>query len=120
MYSSGGHPPALILSASKDENVEVQQLITPNIAIGVLPDYQFQQRQHELNGTSRLYIFSDGVFEITKEDGLVWEFEAFLNFLLTISDQNTSCLDLLIEHAKELNTMPEFEDDYTIIETTFS
>jgi sigma-B regulation protein RsbU (phosphoserine phosphatase) len=120
VYSSGGHPPALILSASEGKKIEIQQLITPNISIGALPDYQFQQRQHELTETSRLYVFSDGVYEITKENGQIWKFEEFLDFLLTISNQNSSCLDHLVHHAKELNPNPEFEDDYTIIEITFS
>jgi len=120
VYSSGGHPPALLLSASQAEKSEVQQLMTPNIAIGAMQDYQFQQNRYELTGPSRLYIFSDGVFEITKKDGLIWNFEAFSNFLLSRSDKTVSCLDQLIEHAKELKAMPEFEDDYTIIEITFT
>jgi serine phosphatase RsbU (regulator of sigma subunit)/DNA-binding response OmpR family regulator len=120
VYSSGGHPPALILSTSREKITEAQQLMTPNLAIGVLQDYQFQQEEIELTGPSRLYIFSDGVFEITKEDGQICDLKSFFNFLSTVSDQNTSCLDRLVEHAKEMNGMPEFEDDYTIIEITFN
>lgn len=120
VYSSGGHPPALILSTSGDKNTGARQLFTPNLAIGVLQDYQFKQEEFELTGPSRLYIFSDGVFEITKEDGQVWDLKSFSNYLLTISNQNSSCLDQLVQHAKKLNTNPEFEDDYTIIEMTFS
>jgi phosphoserine phosphatase RsbU/P len=120
VYSSAGHPPALLIAATREKKIEFQQLITSNLAIGALQGYQFQQNLYTIIGPSRLYIFSDGVFEITKENGSVGKFDEFLNFLLTLSGTNKSCLDQLVLHAKQLNAMTEFDDDYTMIEITFN
>jgi phosphoserine phosphatase RsbU/P len=120
VYSSGGHPPALLISEDPGKRFQIEHLITPNLAIGALSGHQFQQKLYKINGPSRLYIFSDGVYEITKEDGSIWEIDGFSNLLLSLTEQKeTQYLDQLLQNAKRLNAKPEFDDDYTMLEVLF-
>ena len=97
-----------------------QKLITSNPGIGVMSNIIFQYNRCQIDETFRLYVFSDGVFEITQKNGKVWELEEFVGFLTSLSPTDASILDRLIEHAKAMNRTEFFEDDYTMIEIEFT
>jgi sigma-B regulation protein RsbU (phosphoserine phosphatase) len=117
-YSSGGHPPAFLLNDGTKEPRNINSLQTNGVAIGALPEFQFQQDTVITETPSRLYIFSDGVFEIKTNDKY-WELDEFKTFLQNLRNERGSILDQLHKHARALNVAPDLEDDYTIIEVTF-
>jgi len=119
-FASCGHPPAILISDSSAIESKSQKLMTTNPGIGVMDNISFQYNRCQIDGTFRLYVFSDGVFEITQENGKVWELEEFVGFLTSLSPTDASILDRLIEHAKAINRTEFFEDDYTIIEIEFT
>lgn len=117
-YSSGGHPPAFLLNDEIKETNKISPLQTKGVAIGTLPEFKFQQDSVRIEAPSRLYIFSDGAFEIKTNDkysGLD-EFKAFLQ---NLRGRHMSILDQLQKHTRLLSVTPDLEDDYTIIEVTF-
>ncbi|MBQ6533834.1 MAG: SpoIIE family protein phosphatase [Opitutales bacterium] len=63
-YASGGHPPAILVS-----NGEYQKLKTGGIVIGGMPDAKFECKTVSVPENSKLYIFSDGVYEVDYADG---------------------------------------------------
>ena len=68
----------------------------------------------------RLYIFSDGVYEVEKSDGSMWRFKEFADFMNMITDEGQSILDHLHQYAGNLNQSDNFEDDFTIVEVAFT
>ena len=118
-FVSCGHPPAILILDSSAIESKVQKLMTKNPGIGVMNNIPFQIDRYRIDKTFRLYIFSDGVFEITQKNGKVWELKEFISFLTSLSPTDASILDRLIEHARDLNWTEIFEDDYTIIEIEF-
>ncbi len=116
LYGSGGHPPALLFSDSFSEEAQIAQLRTPNFVIGGSPDATYEKKLHKLDGPARLYVFSDGVYDITKEDGSIWGLEGFLEFMQEQSDKTRLNLDRLLSYVKEVNQTDSFEDDFTILE----
>ena len=116
-YSNGGHPPAFLLNDEISET-RISPLQTKGIAIGPLPDFQFDQRIVRIKPSSRLYIFSDGAYEI-KTDDTYWKLDDFKTFLQTLKKGQGSILDQLYGHVKSLSVTPDLEDDYTIIEVVF-
>ena len=116
IYASGGHPPALLFSDSLSEEVQTAQLRTPNFVIGGSPDVTYDKEMLQLNGPARLYVFSDGVYDITREDGSIWGFEGLLEFMQQQSDKNKLNLDRLFSYAQQENQEDSFEDDFTILE----
>jgi hypothetical protein len=62
----------------------------------------FQYDRYQSDGAFRLYVFSNGVFEITQKNGKVWDLEEFVSFLKCLSPTDGSVLDRLVEHVKAL------------------
>jgi len=118
IYASGGHPPALLFSDSFSEEVQIAQLRTPNFVIGGSPDATYEKKLHKLDGPARLYVFSDGVYDITKEDGSIWGLEGFLEFMQEQSDKTQLNLDRLFSYVQQVNQTDSFEDDFTILEVS--
>jgi len=119
IYTSGGHPPALLISGFSLENAQVELLRTPNFIIGGDPNTIYQSRIQEIRVPARLFVFSDGVFDITKADGSIWRFNEFLEFMAQPSNADQSILDRLLNYAQELSQRETFDDDFTILEIVF-
>lgn len=120
IYASGGHPPALLFSGFSLGNAQVEQLRTPNFIIGGYPDTIYQSRIQEIRIPARLFVFSDGVFDITKNDGSIWGFNEFLEFMAQPSNADQSTLDSLLNYTQELSQKGTFEDDFSILEIFFN
>lgn len=116
VYSSGGHPPALLLSRSDPGH---SCLRTPNFIIGGEENLTFQEEMIQIDPRTRLYIFSDGVYEITDRNGTIWGLENFIEFCVNNFTFATSNLDRLAHHAQGMTENKEFEDDFTILEVIF-
>jgi sigma-B regulation protein RsbU (phosphoserine phosphatase) len=69
---------------------------------------------------SRLYLYSDGVFEITLTDGSMWPFEAFVERLAQPPEPGRPVMDRLIAEIGQLSGKDGFDDDFSIIELTFA
>ena len=115
-YASGGHPPALLFSGPSSEKTLTAQLRTPNFVVGGRSDTTYQKKVHKIHGPSCLYVFSDGVYDITKADGSIWGFTEFLEFMAQPSISGQSDLDRLFTYTKKINQMDAFDDDFTILE----
>jgi sigma-B regulation protein RsbU (phosphoserine phosphatase) len=118
-YASGGHPPALLIQERDGERV-VSELRTKNLFIGGMPDMEFTSDQVELAPPARLFLYSDGVYELKKvSDGLMWEFHEFRDFMTEPPPAGENAMDRLIEHTKELQGCDAYEDDFSIVELDF-
>jgi sigma-B regulation protein RsbU (phosphoserine phosphatase) len=118
-YASGGHPPALLLGEDSTKDSEATLLRTPNKVIGGIPDLICEKSECKIDGPSRLYIFSDGVYEVEKSDGSMWRFQEFAEFMNKAENGDRSRLDHLYRHAKKIGNSSNFEDDFTIVEVAF-
>lgn len=118
-YASGGHPPALLFYGSSNEQLKVNQLRTPNFVIGGRREAVYQGKTQLINRPSRLYVFSDGVFDITKIDGSIWGFNKFLEFMTKTFNAEHSVLEGILDYARGISQKEEFDDDFTILEIFF-
>jgi len=118
-YASGGHPPALLIGDTALDGSTATQLRTPNNVIGAMPDVIYRKSKHLVGEQNTLFIFSDGVYEVEKPDGSMWQFEEFADFMKKIKTDNPSKLDYLYRHVKMIGKLDNFEDDFTIVEVAF-
>jgi sigma-B regulation protein RsbU (phosphoserine phosphatase) len=118
-YDSGGHPPALLFYGSPNEQHKVNQLRTPNFVIGGRRDAVYQGKTQLINRPSRLYVFSDGVFDITKIDDSIWGLNEFLEFMTKTFNAEHSALEGILDYARGISQKDEFDDDFTILEIFF-
>ena len=85
-----------------------------------MPGYGYRSGRVEVAPGSSLYVFSDGVFEITDKAGNDWSIEGFASLLLEQPREpgGRECgrlLDLVREHAIER----DLQDDFTLMAFTF-
>lgn len=114
-HASAGHPPPLLISASGD----VLELRTQNMFIGGMPDMIYKGDIIFVDAFSRLYVFSDGVFEVTKTDGSMWTYGELKEFLRKKPDGNSSEIDELCSYLQEIHGSEGFEDDFSMLKVEF-
>ena len=119
-YASGGHPPALLIGDTDLDDAGATPLRTPNNVIGAMPDVAYKKTKQLVGEQTTLYIYSDGVYEVEKTDGSMWQFEEFADFMNTIESGSQSRLDRLYRHAESISNQDSFEDDFTIMEVAFA
>jgi sigma-B regulation protein RsbU (phosphoserine phosphatase) len=94
-------------------------LRTANNAIGAMTDVTYEKSKHLVGEQTTLYIFSDGVYEVEKSDGSMWQFKEFADFMNKIKSSKQSRLDRLYQYAENIRAQDNFEDDFTIVEVAF-
>jgi sigma-B regulation protein RsbU (phosphoserine phosphatase) len=117
-YSGGGHPPVLLLSGPSADQAALEILEASGPMIGAVADLEFRTSSTTLGPFSKLYLYSDGVYEIERTDKVMWPFNEFLEFMKqgphdAVGD---SKMDRLIAHCRKLQGREEFVDDCSILE----
>ena len=114
MYASAGHPPAVLLSPQPEQPHAVEPLKTPGLPIGMLPDIQYRWNRCEIPPGSRLYLFSDGVYEIQQWDNTMMGLDDFIE-ILAVHDLNHSIDDILARVNRRTQSRT-FSDDLSLLE----
>ena len=114
-YACAAHPPAILLT-SNSSTVTAKKLSTENIAIGMLPQFDFEQKFVRVEPDSTLYIFSDGVYEIPKADGKIWGFDAFLDTVSQYHQNHNTNLEQVVNHVRQVNGNHALDDDFSLIQ----
>ncbi len=125
VYSSAGHPPAVLLStpiadSATSDGIQVHSLKTASMPIGMMPDTRFVNQRCTIEGAGTLYVFSDGVYEIMKHDGKIWGLDAFVQEL--VSDRETiekTGLDHIVNRVNALNLTDSLDDDLSLLRVRF-
>ena len=117
-YAGGGHPPALLHSGSQPAAASWQRLESQGPPIGWDLAVAFETSVVPLDPCVRLFLFSDGVFEVERQDGQNWTYDEFAEFLAALPPK-AAFMDLAIEHARRLRGADTLADDYSMLEVVF-
>lgn len=118
-YSGGGHPPAILLPANARNSESMRLLESPGPLIGMDEDSEFPTETCEVTPHDRLFVYSDGVFELVRPSGEEWTFPEFLEFMATPTPPEMSKTDHLLHHARAIQQHDEFADDFSALEVEF-
>ncbi len=114
-YSSGGHPPALLMNGD-----EVAQLRTPGMIVGGMPDMEYTSDSIIVRPGARFFLYSDGVYELKKvSDGKMWDFDGFVDFMKSTTGPLGNPIDMLLGYTKELQGRDDYDDDFSMVEFVF-
>ena len=110
-YTSAGHPGPLLVS----ENEAIVSPTTPP-AIGFLPSATFQEQTLSLKQGDRLFLYSDGIFEIDDDGGHEWGETG----LAKVAQSSTSLplfgnLQAILNAAKAWQNHSPLKDDVSLI-----
>ncbi len=110
-YCSGGHPPALLFQPG----VEVQELKTRNIMVGGMADIVYKSACATVAPGSTLYVYSDGVYEVSRPDNSMWTFEEFVAFLGNPPPGAGTAIQRLYEYVYAMHQQEYLEDDFSML-----
>jgi sigma-B regulation protein RsbU (phosphoserine phosphatase) len=118
-YGNAGHPAALLFTGPTGEAARLHRLESQSPAIGVLPDFDFATTVHKLDDYARLLVYSDGVYEIEKADGRMWQFAEFVDYVTGLPPEGGAAMDRVLAHVRGLRASDGLADDFSMLEVCF-
>jgi len=118
-FAGAGHPPALLFSGPDRATAVLTQLKSQGPMIGLMEDLPYDTDVIELGAHARLYVYSDGVFEIERPGTDMWTIEEFIDYFATLSPDPESAIDRLLAHARGLHGSDVLGDDFSMVEIEF-
>jgi sigma-B regulation protein RsbU (phosphoserine phosphatase) len=116
-YASGGHPAAILLAGASAETAKSIELSNPGMIIGGFPGVTYDELTVDLPPFSRLFFFSDGVFEVTRPDESMLTFQEFIA-ILDSGPRDRGGIPHAIDSIRAIRGPRSFEDDVSIVEVT--
>ena len=117
-WAGGGHPAALL--TGPDCAGQPTLLESDGPLIGAVEGLDFTSSEADVPLGGRLFIYSDGAFEVSRADGSMWSFQEFVSTLTSPTTRGSSRLDALISHIRDLAGRDDFDDDFSMVELAFS
>ncbi len=115
-FTSGGHPPAFLISREGN----LVRLMTSNFFIGGFPDSVYQGSAETVPPGARLYIFSDGVYEVDPPEGKMWTLEELGTYLLHNRPEKGEDIDALYRKMQAYHGQDILEDDFSMLAVHFT
>ena len=94
-------------------------LRTRNTVIGATPVFEFESGSVEVPPGSRLYVFSDGIYEIEAKDGQQWDLANVLPLIVEPPVAGMTEPERLLQAIRGHARNPDFDDDFTVLVATF-
>jgi serine phosphatase RsbU (regulator of sigma subunit) len=113
-YATAGHHPAFMLGADATQTVP---LGTRNPSIGIAADREVMAARTPIAPGSALFLFSDGVFEITDTDGREWGLEQILSMLPVMARSGGP--QRLYDTVRKAARPGPLEDDFSALALRF-
>lgn len=117
--SSGGHPPALLIKGIPEESITVREASSEDLIIGFNPGVEYRSVSFSVEKNERLYVYSDGAYDIKKTSGSFWTMEEFKETLILAQRSDIPVLDYVLAHARSIKGDDVFDDDFSLLEIHF-
>lgn len=116
-YATAGHPPAILFEKPHGPPIRLE---TSNIILGFMPDAAYEARSRVLPAGARLYVFSDGAFEVSKSgDGEMLGLDGLIRVLAGTHAGDGRRVDRIIKQLQSYHGTDAFVDDCSLIEFVF-
>jgi sigma-B regulation protein RsbU (phosphoserine phosphatase) len=117
-FASAGAPPAILV----DEKAQSFELTTTDMIVGVELDYVYEISEFVVPPRSKLYLFSDGVYEIKKTNGKMLVFKEFVDLLTyqAAESQRGNTVKAVRDQIQGISGLDHFDDDFSLLEVEFS
>ena len=120
VYASGGHPPAILVVENKTDALEVSELRTRAPAIGCFDDATFTSASAPVGPDAKLFVLSDGVYEVSKADGKMMTWAEFLEHLTRSAKAGDWHPARSLQFVQQLRGSETLEDDFSLVKISFN
>ncbi len=114
-HCSAGHHEAVLVK----ENGEKALLLHNNVLIGLDPDTEYFSEEYELQSPARLFIFTDGAFEISHDGDKMWTKEEFIDLLASMPSDSEDELSRILSHVRAMHGSESLDDDFSMLKIKF-
>jgi hypothetical protein len=115
-YCSAGHHPSYLVPEPRERAIALK---TPNIVIGATLEFEFESASVEVPPGSRLYVFSDGIFEVEAKNGEQWGIDHVVPLIVEAPAPGMTEPERLLRTIRAHAASPDFDDDFTVLVATF-
>ncbi len=116
-YSAAGHHPSFLLAPEESEPVPLW-LRAPSI--GMLPARAWPAGEARISPGSRLYVFSDGAFEIFDAEGEQWQIENLRQIIKSGAASEVGEAQRLYQSVRAAARPGPLDDDFSMLVLHFS
>lgn len=109
-YAAGGHPPAIAVFPDGT----ARRLDSPGMMIGAFPFAEYKDLSITLHPGSRLFVYSDGCYEVTNHDQDMMGIDGFCDILARAHAQSDE-LDHVVSAVRGWQQSTEFADDFSLV-----
>ncbi|MGV8118765.1 MAG: PP2C family protein-serine/threonine phosphatase [Candidatus Xenobiia bacterium LiM19] len=120
VFGSGGHPPSILISSLSESEHSFRNLSSQGSPIGWDTDSIYTVDTCRCEVGSRLYIFSDGVYEFRKPDGSMMAYKEFTELISSMQKDGDLTIRRIVDSVCAIQGSESFEDDFSLIEVTFN
>lgn len=113
-FAGSGHPP--MIRIDKDDDIILHKSTNP--PVGSAPNFDFQYDSLVLTPGSRIFLYTDGVYEVKDVKGFYMDYEVFLDYLTKIDKSNKELSDIY-DFAIDFSFNKMLEDDFTILKLAY-
>lgn len=114
-YATAGHPPALLFDS---HGAEPRHLVAPSLPIGCMDDIEYPVASASVAPGGRLYVFSDGVYEVRLPEGREMTLEDFVPLVAASPPAETGLTAVRAAVAAKQGR-ERFDDDFSLVELHF-
>ncbi len=116
-YASGGHPPALLLTGPTPEDSRSVELGEGSPAVGMFPGVSYDSESVPVGPSGKLYVFSDGAYEVHKPGGSMMRRGELVDFLA--SSPGPTDPDEVWRFVLRAGGPEGLVDDFSLLEVIF-
>jgi serine phosphatase RsbU (regulator of sigma subunit) len=114
-FATAGHPPAILV----DNDGKASFLGTKNFVIGGTKQFDYSSNSVMVNPKSKLFVYSDGVYEIKDKEGNFWTIDDLKNFLMSQAIESENEIIELYKFAVNYHENDTLDDDFSILKVIF-
>jgi PAS domain S-box-containing protein len=118
-FAAAGHPPALLISPGSDGAPEVTWLRATGLWIGATPAETFEGASAIVAQDAELFVFSDGLYELSTKEGAMIGLDEFGNLLVKLYRSGGADLERVLTEVSRIHGSDQFEDDASILKVRF-
>ena len=118
-FSSGGHPPAIARTGDSASTAETVILNPGGLIIGGLPDQKYQKSTLKLASYAKIYVYSDGIYEVPRPEGGMFHLNDFVGLVTRLCKEGDASPRQVIEAMRRIQGKEMFDDDVSLLEVSF-